>query len=405
MEATAAPHGIDVSAMDTTILPCQDFYQYTAGTWVKNNPVPDTESRWSSFNELDKRNNVVLKEILMQCSKDAATAEKGSSAQKIGDYYNTAMDSAKREADGVAPIQQLLDNVNALSAADGLPALLASFHKIGVGTTFSFYVYQDLKNNDTHISYVNQGGLGLPDRDYYFNEDPNSVELREKYTKHVNEIMDLAGLGADYAATIMKIETDLANASMNRTEQRDTEKQYNKRSVTQLQEMTPSFDWNTYFTGVGVDIDTLIVSQPDFFVQLEKVINGYSLEEWKKYLSWGIINSTANKLTPALEAKDFEFYGTALSGAKKMKPAWERTLKSINRGMGEVLGQEYVKVAFSQEAKDKVNELVDNFMKAYEVRIKGLEWMSDSTKEQALLKLSTFSENWAILINGEITQR
>ncbi|MBL4652788.1 MAG: M13 family metallopeptidase [Flavobacteriales bacterium] len=389
-EDVKIPHGIDVSLMDRAVQPCDNFYEYVAGTWVKNNPVPDTESRWSSFNELEKRNNVILKEILLQCSADAATAEKGSNIQKIGDYYNTAMDTIKRAEDGIMPIQNLLDKVSGLQSTEELPSLLAHFQKIGIQGLFRFSVYQDLKNNDTHICYVSQGGLGLPDKDYYFNADSNSVELREKYLVHINGLMDLADLGSDYSS-IMKMETDLASASMNRTEQRDTEAQYNKRSVTQLQEMSPSFNWNTYLSELGVTIDTLIVSQPVFFANMEKVINSYSLDEWKKYLNWGILNSTASKLSPELEAKDFEFYGTTLSGAKKMKPTWERTLKSINRGMGEVLGQEYVKVAFSQEAKDKVNELVDNFMEAYAVRIKGLPWMSDSTKEQALIKLSTFT--------------
>ncbi|MBL4625660.1 MAG: M13 family metallopeptidase [Flavobacteriales bacterium] len=384
-------HGIDMSLMDSSVQPCENFYEYVAGTWVKNNPVPETESRWSSFNELEKRNNKVLKEILLQCSADAATAEKGSNIQKIGDYYNTAMDTVKRAEEGVKPIQDLLDKVSEMQSTEELPALLAGFHKIGIGSLFGFSVYQDLKKNDTHISYVSQGGLGLPDRDYYFNDDPNSKELRAKYTTHIDGLMDLAGQGSDYSSVVVKIETDLAEVSMNGTERRDTEKQYNKRSVIQLQEMSPSFNWEAYLSGIGVKVDTLIVSQPDFFTGLEKTINNYSVEDWKKYLNWGILNSTASTLSPELEAKDFEFYGTALSGAKKMKPTWERTLKSINRGMGEVLGQEYVKVAFSQEAKDKVNELVDNFMVAYETRIKGLPWMSDSTKEQALIKLSTFT--------------
>jgi len=383
--------GIDISLMDASVQPCENFYGYVAGTWVKNNPVPDTESRWSSFNELDKRNNLTLKKILLECSTGAESAEKGSNVQKIGDYYNTAMDTLKRAAEGIAPIQDLLDKVRGLQSTMQLPALLADFHKIGIGSVFGFYVYQDLKKNDTHISYVSQGGLGLPDRDYYFNDDSNSKELRATYATHMDGLMALAGLGNEYSKTVIAIETDLAEVSMNRTQRRDSEAQYNKRSISQLQEMAPSFSWDSYLSEIGVKIDTIIVSQPDFFAGLEKTLNKYSIEDWKKYFYWNILNSTASELSPELEAKDFEFYGTALSGAKKMKPTWERTLKQINRGMGEVLGQEYVKVAFSQEAKDKVNELVDNFMIAYEKRIANLPWMSDSTKEQAQIKLSTFT--------------
>ena len=190
--------GIDISLMDASVQPCENFYEYVAGTWVKNNPVPDTESRWSSFNELDKRNNLTLKKILLECSAGAESAEKGSNIQKIGDYYNTAMDTLKRAVEGITPIQDLLDKVNVLNSTDDLPNLLAGFHKIGIGSVFGFYVYQDLKNNDTHISYVNQGGLGLPDRDYYFNEDPKSKELRAKYGVHMDGLMALAGLGNEF---------------------------------------------------------------------------------------------------------------------------------------------------------------------------------------------------------------
>lgn len=384
--------GIDQSSMDLSIDPTDDFYQYACGAWLKNNPVPETEGKWTSFNTVIDKNNAILKEVLTSCATKSASSSQGSNVQKIGDFYNLAMDTSKLDAEGITPIQPLLNSISNIQTPEELSRVVCQLHKKGIPSLFDYYVMQDLKMNDQYVGYISQGGLGLPDRDFYFKEDENSVETREKYKLYINKLMELAGMKDNYSDAILEIETALADASMTNVELRNYEAQYNKMSISDLDQLSPQFNWSNYFDEAGVKADSIVVGQPKFITKINQLTTSVSLENWKKYLNWTILNTTASFLNSEIEKESFNFYQTELKGIQKMKPRWKRVLEIMNGGMGEILGQEYVKVAFSQEAKEKVNELVDNFLLAYEERIKNLDWMSDSTKNQAIMKLSTFTK-------------
>lgn len=381
--------GANIAEMDTTADPCNDFYQFACGTWTKENPVPSTEGRWTAFNIVDERNNKILREILEKAAA-VNNAEKGSNTQKIGDFYSTVMDSTARNEAGITPIQPELEKVATLVDTKGMAKLLADQHMHGIGSLFSFGIEQDLKDNDKHAAYFSQGGLSLPDKDYYFNKDEQSTQLREMFKNHVNSMMTKAGMQGDYATAVIDIETKLASASMNSVEQRDYEKQYNKMSYTEFKALCPNFNWDEYFSGLGISFDTIIVSQPDFAKNMNSLLKSVSTDSWKKYLEWNILTTTSSKLSAELEQENFAFYGTVLGGQQEMQPFWKRGLKSANRMLGEIVGQEFVKVAFSAESKDRLNHMLDNIMAVLSDRIKALEWMSEDTKQEALKKLASF---------------
>jgi putative endopeptidase len=386
---TKAIKGVNLDEMDKTIDPCHNFFDYSAGSWVKNNPVPSTEGKWTAFNIVADRNNEILREILEK-SAAITDAEKGSNTQKIGDFYATVMDSTARNIAGITPIQAELDQISALKDIKGLYTIVANQHLKGIGSIFSFGIEQDLKNNEVHAAYISQVGTSLPDRDYYFKDDASSVEIRSLFTTHVDNLMGKAKLEGSFSKSVMNIETGLAEASMNRTELRDYEKQYNKMSIEDFKALAPSFDWDGYYATLGVSFDTIIVSQPEFLKQFETMLTSVSLNEWKEYLTWNVLTTTASKLSDELEQENFAFFGTALGGQKEMQPRWKRSLKSANRYLGETVGKEFVKVAFSEDSKKRVNDMLDNIMLVLEERIKGLEWMGEETKKEALKKLNSF---------------
>jgi putative endopeptidase len=388
---TTTLKSIDKSFMNTEVAPCMDFYEHASGIWSKNNPVPSTESKWSAFNEVIERNNKILKNILLTSGQQANEVEKGSNIQKIGTYFNLAMDTTKLDAEGVSAIKSQLELIDKIQSNNEIPVLLAQLHHMGVKGIFYFDIEQDMKINTQYISYVGQSGLGLPDKDYYFKDDENSKEIRTKYEAHINKMMELAGFNNNSAANIIAIETNLAEASMNRLERRNYEIQYNKMHVNDLVKMAPNFYWNDYFNQLNVKFDTIIVSQPKFIEKMNSMIKSVSVVDWKLYFTWHLLNATATKLSADFEQADFNFYQATLKGTKEMKPRWKRALSAVDGGMGELLGQEYVKVAFSEDAKKRLNGLVDNLLLAYEERIKNLEWMGEETKKEALKKLSTFT--------------
>ncbi|MDQ3191097.1 MAG: M13 family metallopeptidase [Bacteroidota bacterium] len=384
--------GISIESMDKSVDPRQDFYHFANGNWVKNNPIPETESNWGSFNELRRRSEKLLHQILEEASSDK-NAVKGSVNQQIGDFYFAAMDTVNIETQGIKPVEKEAKKITAIKSNIELPNLIAHLHSFGVGTLFSFYVGQDYKNSSTHITYAGQGGLGLPDRDYYLKDDEKSVTIRTEYLKHLTKIFDFLGYknSTQKANTVIKIETELAKASLTRTEQRDTEKRYNKMPLKSLQEITPSFNWQKYTTATGLNnINEIVVTNPAYFKTVEELLKSLTTEDWKTYNTWHFYRSVSPKLNSDFNKEHFHFYSTVLSGIKEMKPRWELALASTNEVMGELLGQAYVKKAFSPESKKRVNEMVDNLLAAFKDRINQLEWMDDSTKEKALLKLSTF---------------
>ena len=387
------PQGVDVKAMDKSKDPKNEFYAFANGNWEKKNPIPSTESIWGSFSELNEKNKTILRTIIEGAAADR-NAEKGSVKQKVGDFYAMAMDTLKLEKEGVSPIAEELAKIDALKNQDEMLQEIAHLQSYGVGVLFGFYVTQDMRKSDEYISYLSQGGLGLPERDYYLKDDEDSKKIRNEYEKHIKTMFTLAGRSSasNASSVVMKMETELAKASMTNIELRDDEKLYNKLIYEYLPIKYPKLNFELYFKTLGVkNQQTIIVTQPDFFSKVEEMFTSTPLSDWKMYLSWCIINDAADKLQSSLEKQNFHFYATVLQGTKEMKPRWKRMIAATNGALGEAVGQLYVEKTFSAESKRKVNLMVDNLLAAYKERIQNLEWMGDATKKRALIKLASFT--------------
>ena len=386
--------GIDIEDIDRSVSPGDDFFQFAVGNWLKNNPIPDEYSRYGSFEVLQEENNNILKEILENSASNKIWI-KGTASQKIGDFYSTGMDSIKIERDGYKPIISLLKQIDGINNKKDLVKFLGEFHLNGGSGLFGFFVSIDAKKSSIMIPYLSQGGIGLPDVEYYTKDDERSKEIRERYVQYAANMFKLINVDpsiADkYSQTIMNIETKLASASNTRLENRDPEKTYNKMMVRNLQSMSEDFNWDLYFQSLGVGkLDLVVVRQPKFFETVGKMMNEISLEDWIVYLKWNLIRGAAPALSSAFVNEHFEFNGRFLNGQQVMQPRWKRILAAVNSSMGELLGQLYVEKVFPPEAKSKAKSIVDNILVAMGESIKNLEWMSDDTKKQALKKLSTF---------------
>jgi putative endopeptidase len=386
--------GFDLNNLDRSASPTKDFYQFAVGNWIKNNPIPDDQTRWGAFTILAEENNVVLKKIV-----DAAASTKnkvaGSPHQKIGDFYNTAMDSIRIEKEGYNPILGDLKNIDNLKSINDLIKYLAQEYVNGNGFIFNFGINIDQKKSDMYVSYLSQGGLGLPDVEYYTKDDNRSKEIRDKYVQHVANMFKLIDLNPEtaqsYSKIVMNVETKLAKASNTRLENRDPLKTYNKMTRENLKQLCSAFDWDYFFGNIGLsELKVVVVSQPKFFSQLSSTLSEVSIDDWKVYLKWNLLRGSANALSSPFVNERFDFTGKFLSGAKAMQPRWKRSIQTINGTMGELLGQLYVAEAFPPEAKERAKAIVNNLLKSMGESIKGLEWMSAETKKQALIKLSTF---------------
>ena len=393
-EPASSSSGLDVKAMDTSVSPCQNFYEYACGTWRKNNPIPADRSRWSRFDELQERNLGIEREILEKASQPSAN--RTAIEQQIGDYYASCMDEATIDAKGIQPIQPLLDAIKKMETKKDLAAELVDLHHHGVRAFFSFFVSPDAKNANDQIADVDQGGLGLPDRDYYLKTDPRSVQLREQYQKHIAAMFKLMGMPdaeADAKAQVaVNIETSLAKVAMDRIMRRNPDNTYHKMTVAEFEALTPDFDWKFYIANIGIaPIKTLNVSVPDFMKALNTLIDSTSLEDLRTYLTWHVLLATGDSLTTAFQQENFNFNGKILNGVKEMPARWKRCVQSTDRALGEALGQKFVEVAFSGPSKAKALQLVGEIENEMAKDIRSADWMSAATKDQALTKLHEVS--------------
>jgi putative endopeptidase len=392
--ASSSPAHFDAKAMDKTANPCQDFYQYACGNWLKANPIPADQSRWGRFDELDERNKMVLRQILEEAAKPAPNRD--ATTQKIGDYYAACMDEKALDARGLKLLQPELDRIAKVANQVQLSEAIAHLHRIGSAPLFSFSSGQDFKDSTAVIAQLDQGGLGLPDRDYYLKDDPKSVELRQKYAAHVARMFELAGekpeIAKVHAATVMKIETDLAKASLDRVSRRDPEKIYHPMKEGELAHIGGWFQWTAYFTGTGApQFQNVNVSWPDYFKAVGAEIQSVSLEDWKPYLTWNLLHAEAAFLPTAFAKETFDFFGKTLSGAEEMRPRWKRCSDFTDADLGEALGRKFVERTFGAEGKERTLKMVGALEKALGEDIEKLPWMTPATKKQALVKLKAIT--------------
>ena len=390
--------GVDLAAMDTTAAsPCNDFWNYANGTWLANNPVPKSETRWGSFTVVQKRNNKILRKICEEAQ--VANGDEGSNMQKIGDYYTCAMDSNKLNTDGIKPVQSYLDKIDAIKSSSELELTGLELAKIGVYGPISLYIGQDAKESETHSVHIGAGNIGLPDRDYYLKDAKRYVRFRSLYVEHVTKMLKFSGYTDEKAGkaakAILKIETQLAEAMLTREERRDPEKTYNKMGIEDLKKISSNVSWKLVFDNIGIDPDSVVVSQPAYLKSTNSLLAKVNLEDWKSYIRWHFMSIVATKLSDEISEEDFDFYKKILRGQKERKPRWKRALGAVNGGLGEVVGQEYVKVAFREETKARLNIMVDNLLSAFKERLADITWMSDGTKDKALDKLNTFNRKLA----------
>ena len=387
------PPPIDPSNFDISVKPSDDFFLYANGGWIKRTEIPPEYTRWGSFNELIEHNNDALHEIAEKTENTKVDPQMAPEAEKVRDFYASGMDEKTIEASRTKPLD---DEFNAIAAINDRSALLkeiAHLHSMGIDVLFDFGSHPDSKDSTHEIAQAAQGGLGLPDRDYYTKTDEASKKLRDQYVDHVAKMLTLLGDPAakaqDEAKRILALETKLAQASRTRVQLRDPQKNYNKMPVQQLQNLTPDWNWNDYFNAINLlapqDVN---VHQPEFFKTTDQVFKETPLDDFKPYLRWHLIDATAPDLSKDFVDEDFNFKERILRGAQQIKPRWKRVIESEDGSIGEALGKLYVAYNFPPEAKARALEMVNNLKEALADRIKTLDWMDQPTKEQALKKLA-----------------
>lgn len=382
-----------VEAIDTTIAPDEDFFMFANGKWIKDHPIPDAYSNWGIGNLVQEQ----IWEQLKKTNENAQKRAKNTTEQKIGDFYTSAMDTNAIEQNGIKDLKPELERINKISNLKDLTEAVAYFNTIGVPLFFDFGIYQDLMNSDKNIIYLYQGGLGLPNRDYYFNTDERTSEIRKEYQN--NFIKNIFTFSTEKttefnfsADAIYKLEERMAKSSRKLEDLRDAYANYNKKSIQDLQKLTPNFDWNLYFKQLNISkIDSVIVGQPEFFIALNNLLHVQNLKTLKNYMQYHLIANYAPFLNKAIDDVDFNFYSKLIKGKKEQLPRWKRALIWEEDAMGEELGKLYVKENFSETEKKRYIDIVKNVMTAYEKRIKLLSWMSDSTKQKAIEKLHSIT--------------
>jgi len=398
----AVTYGFSTAALDTTADPCKDFYQYSCGGWLAHNEIPADQSRWSRFQELGERNKLTLRALLE--ARLADSPERDAVDQKIGDYYASCMDEGAIESKGSGPLQEDLALINSLTR-DGLPALLARLQASGVSAGLSFDVAPDYRDARTNIGHADQGGLGLPDRDYYFKTDAKSVELREKYVAHVAKMFELLGdqpkAATGSAETVEDFEIELASASQDKVARREPKNLDHKMTRAELAALAPGFDWEKYFAALGAPaFENVNAASPAFLTELGALAAKEPIERWKTYLRWQLVRARAALLPKAFVDQDFAFYGKTLTGALELKPRWKRCVEFADGQLGEALGRRYVERTFGEEGKKRTLEMVHALEKALAQDIAALDWMTPATKKEAQRKLDAitnkigYPDNW-----------
>jgi len=377
-----------VTNRDTLVNPADDFFKYANGGWFKKNPIPSTEQSNGIFRTIADTINNQIKQICEKSAQDDS-AEKGSNKQKIGDFYASGMDTIAINKAGISPLKSEFTKIDAIKDVPSLVTSIAHLHTIGASPAFSFYLGQDDKISTKYALFLGQGGLGLGNRDYYFNTDEQTVKIRTEYLKHLQAMLKLIGQNEASATSIMKLETDLAKASRKLEDLRDPIKNYNKMTVASLGKITPNINWNSMLPVLGVaKADSLIVGQPEFYKALNTFVKSYSIEEWKTYLKWDLVNTYAAYLNSDIEKQNFKFYSTVMNGVSKQKPRWKRVVGQTDNYLGELIGQVYVAEYLPKGSKEKLLEIGNNIRDVYADHIKKLDWMSEATKVKALKKLS-----------------
>jgi putative endopeptidase len=399
-----APQSFDLTAIDKTADPCADFYQYACGNWKKNNPIPPDQVAWGQFSELSERNDWLLYRQLEIAAK--SDQKRTPLEQKYGDFYAACMDTQLADKKGVSALKPTLATIDAFSDKKQLAALLATLEiRDGTSGLFSFGVGQDQADSTRQIAIAGQAGLGLPDRDYYLLQNPRQQKIRDQYIAHITAMFQLAGDTAEKAAseaqTAMAIETALAQGSMSRTDLRDPAKRYHILTLAELATLTPDFQWQAYFDGIGMrPFPTVDVMYPGFFTAMNAQIDTHSLDAWKSYLRWRALHDAARWLSEPFVQENFKFYGAELQGQKEMTPRWKRCTRATDSALGEAVGQDWVAKYFSPEKKDNMVKLVTALETALGQDVEQLPWMSEETKKKALEKLALirnkigYPEHW-----------
>lgn len=392
---TAGDKPIDPALFDQKCKPCENFYQHANGAWLNTTEIPPEESNFGMFQQVRNRNQDILKQVIAK-AVDSKGSLKGSPQQLVGDFYASGMDQKAIDAAGIGPLKPYLAQIKKFKSAADVGLFISQSHKNGLDFVFSFASLSDFANSKMEMAYCAQGGLGLPERDYYLKEDADSVALRKKYEAHIAEMLVFLDYSkeeaAKAAATILKMETELAKVSLSAVEQRDPSSWYNVKTLKEADQITANFSWSGYFKTLGLDqVTRFSYAHPKFFAQMNTMLADQPVSDWQHYLRWHLISGAAPYLSGDIRAADFAFSQTTLRGVEEQQPRWKQVINATNQVLGEALGQMYVAEAFPPEAKKRMMVMIEDLRGALKERLQNLPWMSEETKQKALVKADSFT--------------